>query len=142
MSNLVALPTPTARAGTPAPAPAPAPGPPIDVQRVLSSIDALLASLQLDAAPEYALPPNNLSSRRLAEYARATDPIVYRAHDKLSLTRMRMQLDAQFRLLDKVLPQLKAVDYTDSTPTQQLDDRQLAERLRGMIGRLEHKPGT
>lgn len=51
------------------------------------------------------------------------------------LARLKVFLDTRFRLLGKVLPDLKAVEVTDTTPQQTLTDLELAARVAALVSR-------
>lgn len=101
----------------------------IDGDALLEEIYRLTSYLVRGWAPEY--PQPNIPELRAANAPpEAYRPINYVPIDKELLARLKGAIDCQLKLLNKVLPDLKAVDLTAVVGSQDLtlDDRELAQR--------------
>ena len=103
----------------------------LDGQALLEEIQSLVRQLLIGWAPVY--PQPDIEAIRANPNAKPEDyrPVEYVPIDKEHLTRIQSALAIQLKLLNKVLPDLKALDLTAvvSEQSHTLDERDLAQRL-------------
>ena len=116
---------------------------------IIQSIGEVLTQLALGYVPVYANPmesdprhdPTKDPEKRVNPSAIANGrqqmppPTVYRPFEKDDLARLQLILNSQFRLLSKVLPDLKAMELNDITARTDaaLTPVDLARQVRGLL---------
>lgn len=106
----------------------------IDGASLLSKIFSLTETLERGWVPEYAFPQDRpiaeLSSRdfQVIDWVELRQP---------QLNRIKASLDIYMRLLNKVLPDLKSIDVTDTSQTARtISQVEMANRLYAAIRKL------
>jgi hypothetical protein len=100
----------------------------VQKEPLVTSILEISRWLILGYMPRYARPEGLPSDPR-------AHLLQWEAVNNEDLARLKVVLDTRFRLLGKVLPDLKAVEVTDTTPQQTLTDLELAARVAALVSR-------
>lgn len=101
-------------------------------------VQEMLTWLMLGYMPAFAAPPPHLSSQGLTK-GHPDHPMPQQAGwqeiDKEKLQIIKVRLDACFKMMSKVLPDLKAMELTETLETArpEVDPALLASRLRGIM---------
>lgn len=103
----------------------------LDGEQIFGNIQELLYCFLTGNVPEY---PEPAMDTPLLEAAKAPfqQPIGWVKMSKDDQTRLKTVLDVQLKLLGKVLPDLKAIDFADVTDKERLSVSEMAQRLAGM----------
>lgn len=107
-------------------------------------VEELLLWLTLGYAPVYACPPTDFSSQGAAAgTVQLPQPTGWAPLDKERLAAINLLLNARFKQLAKVLPDLKSMELTEVTATTSAatDPARLARQLRGIMA-LEQATST
>lgn len=99
----------------------------------LNAIDDILGWLVTGYAPEFAMPEGK---KRNPEYRM----IGWSPIDSTAAKRLRTVLDVQLRMLNKVLPDLKASEITVEKTERQFTDLELASRVASLVNRAKPAP--
>ena len=100
---------------------------------IFKNIQELIYCLQLGYAPVYPVPSTGTSMARAAREQSGNPPASWQRMEREDIARFKILLDAQLKLLNKVLPDLKAIDLRDTTERPQLTPYELAQRLAGVL---------
>lgn len=100
---------------------------------ILEAIEDALFCLEMNAVPEYVTPTQGTPP--LQARIGQGSPLRWREMTKDDLDRYKLILNTQFKLLDKCLPDLKAVAVQETVEAKggRLDYRELAMKLRGVL---------
>jgi hypothetical protein len=98
---------------------------------IFRNIQELLSHLQINSKPEYQLPPSGTPSHSL----RPTEqpPVVWSELTDSDLKRYGLLISTQLKLLSKVLPDLKSVEFNDVSQGPELSDIELAQKLAALV---------
>ena len=102
---------------------------------VLQEVQGLLRCLMIGMVPEYASPARSKTPSSLTD---ADVPIIsWRPMDRDDIARISKAVDGQFRLLAKLMPDLKSIEFNDTSSASKLNALELAQRLRGVNALVE-----
>jgi hypothetical protein len=99
-------------------------------------VEEILVWLTLGYMPEFARPPTGFSGSKCVSQPEAMPaPIGWVEIDKERLSLLQTRLNTVFKLMNKVLPDLKAMEFTDVTEGTSAirDPVTLARQVRGML---------
>ena len=103
----------------------------LDGEQIFGNIQELLYCFLTGNVPEYPEPPMDTPLMEAAK-APIQQPIGWVKMSKDDQSRLKTVLDTQLKLLGKVLPDLKAIDFADVTDKERLSVSEMAQRLAGM----------
>jgi hypothetical protein len=105
----------------------------LDPNEVLSSVRELIHWLTLGATPVYPAPSAGTTSRRALQQG-LPPPVQWEPLTPDRTKELQALIQIQMKLLNKVLPDLKAIDFTDSTDYESiLSQEELAQRVRSLM---------
>ena len=110
----------------------------VDGLEILQNIRELLLHLQTGYKPVYKEPTPGTPSKVLLQQGPSQAP-VWDPVDDNDVKRYTLLINTQLKLLNKVLPELKAVDFVDQTPTHNLSDVELAQKLAALLNQEERR---
>jgi hypothetical protein len=102
-------------------------------QRPLIAIQNTIQWLMLGHIPNWASP------RGLPHDPEAT-LLGWQPLENKDIPRLKLALESNLKLLNKVLPDLRSLDFSDQTPTPQLSDLELAARVAAIVGHKNANP--
>lgn len=103
----------------------------VDPNKILANIEQLLAMLFRGQLPTFKLPSGGTAPSVVAR--QEDHPLQWVPMDKDDVARIQACLNGQFKLLGKVLPDLKNVEFSDKTDRPALSLQELAQRLVGVL---------
>ena len=114
----------------------------IDGVGLYSHIREILFWLLLGYCPEYPRPPPNSFSKELSQQPLPQE-VVWRELTREDFVRLKLVLDAEMKLLNKVLPELKAVEVHDLTDQKKpLDTLETARRVHAFVSLAERRTAS
>ena len=102
-------------------------------ERPLAQIQQTIRFLMLGYLPNWAS-PRGLSHNPEASL------LGWQPLENKDIPRLKVALDANLKLLNKVLPDLRSLDFTDQTPPPQMSDLELAARVASIVGHKNTSP--
>ena len=102
----------------------------LDSEALLKSVQQVLGYFLMGYVPVYPEPaPGTVSCPE------DNPPIVWQQMTKEDIARLTVVLNITMRLLAKTLPDLKSIDFTDSSvDRRKLSDLELAQRVSSLVG--------
>jgi hypothetical protein len=104
----------------------------VDGGAILDNIQDLLHCLQLGYVPEYELPKDGVGMRSAAKGPRPV-AVSWRPMNEFDVKRYQTIIGAQLRLLNKAIPDLKAIEVTSKSDGRLLDFDVLSQRIAGVL---------
>ena len=111
----------------------------IDGIGLYSTIREILFWLLIGYCPEYPKPPPNSFSKPLSK-GPLPQEVSWRELTREDYVRLKVVLDTQMRLLNKIMPELKAVEVRDvSDESKPFDTLETARRVNAFVTLAERK---
>ena len=112
----------------------------VDGQAILERISEIMHCIQIGHVPVYDVPAPGVGLRKAATGPR---PVVvsWKPMEPGDLARYQALLNQLSKQLNKAIPDLKAIEVTNTGPKQVIDHEKLAQRIAGVleVARLEAK---
>lgn len=104
----------------------------INADALVQSIQENILCLTMNSKPVYTLPSAVVAPGQVTEFANTVPGVVWQEMTEEDVRRYNIILSQQFKLLSKVLPDLKAIEVDDQRDVERLDVATLAQRLKGL----------
>ena len=106
----------------------------LDGQRIHMQIQEILSILLLGYAPVYSPPSPGTMKHQVRDEILSRPVTEWLPLTRVDIARYNTALNTLMKLLTKVLPDLKAVELTDTTSQRLLEDMDLAQRITSVVG--------